>query len=528
MTALQSTSTTRRPILRIDLASISIDDRPNAYKKPQLVLKPQLELAPRRPYTGSRPRMPLWRHFLMVHVKDKADEIVKLDLDTFAPSSADSSAIPRPSVACLFSSCSLLFRHSTGTESLFSTLNITFQKTSDLDTVLRELGTLNINIESDQAGREHGLISGPATFGSWAPPWQNSAPMYRPSSNPRQLNDSSPPLATGPSSHGRPPSYLDSHAYGSLLQRPPSQPIGPPANLQPGQRPWSPAFVPSRPATTLGVPGILGEGIYKVSKIGSTTASRPRVRRTSTLLEQQGPRMYTVSKHFDKTLSKADILDATRGRYLGRGLSSGLQGEPSPYLTRSPSLSTPGTESQGKPGHEQRPRQPLARMSSVLEGVPVNTQHQPRLRRLRTVDDTPDSRQPVGFTDTERQSFLSSVAEEKSRYGFSQPEPASRSIDEAFLFSSSPTLLERPTRHEAEDDWLLPASQIQHQGMCEASRVWDDLMERAGKEVASAEPSRELSEVLSRFEGEFARRWDGVVAATAQNMTEVRVGRYAF
>jgi hypothetical protein len=72
----QVTSTLRRPILRFELASISIDDKPNAYKNPQLVLKPQLELAPRRPYTGPRPRVPVWRHFLMVHVKDKADELV--------------------------------------------------------------------------------------------------------------------------------------------------------------------------------------------------------------------------------------------------------------------------------------------------------------------------------------------------------------------------------------------------------------------------------------------------------------------
>jgi hypothetical protein len=69
--------------LRFELASISIDGKPNAYKNPQLVLKPQLELAPRRPYTGSRPRVPFWRHFLMVHVKDKADELV-------GPSSSDS------------------------------------------------------------------------------------------------------------------------------------------------------------------------------------------------------------------------------------------------------------------------------------------------------------------------------------------------------------------------------------------------------------------------------------------------------
>lgn len=66
----------RRPILRFDLQSTCIDDKPNVYKDPKLVLKPQLDLAPRRPYTGSRPRMPVWRHFLMVHIKDKADELV--------------------------------------------------------------------------------------------------------------------------------------------------------------------------------------------------------------------------------------------------------------------------------------------------------------------------------------------------------------------------------------------------------------------------------------------------------------------
>lgn len=76
MPSSKPTAHARRMILRFDLESICIGDRPNAYKKPQLVLKPQLELPPRRPYTGSRPRLPLWRHFLMIHVKDKADELV--------------------------------------------------------------------------------------------------------------------------------------------------------------------------------------------------------------------------------------------------------------------------------------------------------------------------------------------------------------------------------------------------------------------------------------------------------------------
>jgi hypothetical protein len=138
----------------------------------------------------------------------------------------------------------------------------------------------------------------------------------------------------------------------------------------------------------------------------------------------------------------------------------------------------------------------------------------------------------VGFVDDKgRQSFLSSVTEENVGYSFSQPRPASRArgpADDTLLFSSSPTLLEPSSNQEMGDDWLLHVSQAQHQGLCEASRIWDDLMERAGTEVASADCSRDLSELLSRFEGEFARRWNGVVAGTVHRMRGVRTGSDAY
>jgi hypothetical protein len=137
----------------------------------------------------------------------------------------------------------------------------------------------------------------------------------------------------------------------------------------------------------------------------------------------------------------------------------------------------------------------------------------------------------AGFVDSKgRQSFLSSVAEENVGFSFSQPGPASRTrgtTDDAFFFSSSPTLLEPPNNQEMGDDWLLQVSQAQHQGLCEASRIWDDLMERAGAEVASADCSRDLLELLARFEGEFARRWEGAVAGTVQKMRGVRTGSHA-
>ncbi|KAL2168705.1 hypothetical protein VTG60DRAFT_6931 [Thermothelomyces hinnuleus] len=57
--------------------------------------------------------MPVWRHFLMVHVQDKADELYSANL-----------------------------------ENEISILNVTFQSSSDLNTALRELSSLSIIISA--------------------------------------------------------------------------------------------------------------------------------------------------------------------------------------------------------------------------------------------------------------------------------------------------------------------------------------------------------------------------------------------
>ncbi|KAK4128515.1 hypothetical protein N657DRAFT_667752 [Parathielavia appendiculata] len=531
-----SKGTLRRPILRFELASLSIDDRPNAYKNPQLVLKPQLELAPRRPYTGERPRAPVWRHYLMVHVKDKADELVKLDLDIFKSesSTADTDTAFRNSITCLFPTSSLNFRYSKGLDDgsirsvqKASSLCITLQKPPDLDKVLQEFGGLGIKIEYKEFGRDHQLVSEPASFNAWPPLGRTVSPVYRPASNSRQLNSSSPPLTMASTSHAGYPAYLKSQSNRALPQRPPSQPIRPSTPLHPGQRPWSPAFVPSRPASTLGIPGILGEGIYKVSKIGSASSARPRVRRTSSVFEHQGPKLYTVSKHFDKTLSKEDIVHPLGPRYVSGGLPSSLQASISPgYMARSPSQSTGGTGSHSQPGFESPASHILSKASSALEGMRVNLQHRPGLRRLRTIDNPRDPSISFELDDRVHRTFLSTVAEERAGSMFSQPLPSLRplrSADDASLVSSSPTLLERPTRQEMEAEWLLYVAQIQHEGLCEASRVWDEFWEKANDDVASARSAEDLSSVLSKLESDFMRRWEGVVAATAQKMRDVRV-----
>ncbi len=70
------------PLRRFDLDSVSLNGGYSHFKDPQLVLKTQLDYAPRVPYTGSGVRSKsrstsfTRRHLLMIHVKDKADELV--------------------------------------------------------------------------------------------------------------------------------------------------------------------------------------------------------------------------------------------------------------------------------------------------------------------------------------------------------------------------------------------------------------------------------------------------------------------
>ncbi|KAL2259954.1 hypothetical protein VTK26DRAFT_6191 [Humicola hyalothermophila] len=530
MPASQNTTSNRRTILRFALQSVNIDDRPNAYKDPQLVLKPQLEVPPRRPYTGTRPRMPrmpVWRHFLMVHVKDKADELIKLDLAAFKQPSVLLDPLLQYSVACLSSELALVFRHPTnGPEKACATLKVVLQKESDLETVLGELDALNVSIEYDPAGHRS-LVPG-TTSRLRRGTDQASSPSYS-FNTPRHLNSSSPLLAVVPGAQAQSAIYPEPFSPGIVPCRPPSQPVGRPASLAATQRHWSPEFVPSRPATAIGVPGILGEGIYKVSRISALSSGRPRQRRTPTILKHQGPRLYTVSKHFDKTLSRGDIVQASTGRYLARRASLGLARAPTHDPNRTDIHATSdqigATAVQSQPG-----------TLSVLHAVPTSTRYLLKPRRLHTINDTPSSELSPGFDESGYQIARTGPAEGATGPPFSQPAPyrSEGFVDDVSITSSSQTLVGLPTQLEMADDWLLRISQIQHEGLCEASMIWDEFAKRAADEIKSTERSGPglgsgaVPEILAEYETEFARRWDAVLAVTAQKMRDARAGGFAF
>ena len=76
MAAIRDPWPSRSSILRFGLEAVFLSGSLNSFKDPQLVLKTQVGPLPRVPFTGNRSRVSVTRHVLMVHVKDKANELV--------------------------------------------------------------------------------------------------------------------------------------------------------------------------------------------------------------------------------------------------------------------------------------------------------------------------------------------------------------------------------------------------------------------------------------------------------------------
>lgn len=68
---------------------------------------------------------------------------------------------------------------------------------------------------------------------------------------------------------------------------------------------------------------------------------------------------------------------------------------------------------------------------------------------------------------------------------------------------------------------LLRISQIQQEGLVDATRLWEDMMEKGRNAIAGVDDPEEAFRVLSGFQEEFIRRWTRVVASTVREMRDV-------
>ncbi|KAK0668000.1 hypothetical protein QBC41DRAFT_253049, partial [Cercophora samala] len=515
MPAAKPSPQPRRTIRRFELQDVRFNGRSSFYKDPQLVLKPQLDLVPRRPVDGSRLRMPLWRHYLMVHVKDRAEELVKLDLADFHQSDEPTSTAPERFIRRAEHEPVLYIRYPSTTRERFSMLRVTLKVASDFESVTRELRDLGIHIECHQEELQQDQGS------SWSQPYtQPQNAYYHPTPNAvspplphsiqpygsqhtatpyhSQSYSSSPPypVISNPPYHYPNPTP-DQLAY----QRSASQPVGYPGGYQ-SQGQWLPPVIPSPAATTIGIPGVLGAGIYKVSKLGSSSSSRTRSRKGQT----------SRGGHDSGTAGPGKILDHSHS--ISQSPNSGLS-SPDSALDSPCSISVP-----------RRLLQQVQTMLSELESQETMSQ----ASTLVPDHDDPSCR-PFGglrIPEEEEDEGVSSQQATITPVTSTRPTTSTAMLPTQPNTSTEMVPYQPPQQNRNSSDQgktsmqtVLRLSRAQQEGLVDAARVWEDMMEKGRNAIAGVDDDEEAFRVLSGFQEEFTRRWTRVVASTVREMRDV-------
>ncbi|KAK3332016.1 hypothetical protein B0T19DRAFT_92165 [Cercophora scortea] len=496
MAPSKSAKNARTQIRRFSLQSISINDAMNGYKTPQMVLKTQVDPAPRMPYTGSQTRTPVLRHWLMIHVKDKADELVKLDLDDFATSSKSKDETSQYTVNCALLDRSLTFRYPKGEgKPGQEILRITFNDPSELNSALGDLVELGLEVKRISTSHGFGIPHNQTTLRYLAVPGNSPLPVsgHQPIDY-RELYHGMPPLPTPPSSQGQHTPYQGNYLYHQVANPSLSLPAGHAGNIPMSWPSWS---LPPRPATTIGIPGMIGEGIYKVSRVGPRPASRARSRKLPMIPESQGPAPNTTSEHIDATLG--------------------------PSISRKRSLQDDGTSSQENNRAANMPilsrhADLVSRLSSNNSDlVPTFTYTAPTMPGTRAVA------VPKRLLSAKRMlPSLRGELEEQVSSLCGEVLP-SMSMDSGMRASNCKGT--HQDNHEIPAEFLLQLSAIQQAGLAEATRIWDELMERGQKETGSVTTLDEACKIWSGYRSEWEQRLNSVASDTARKMRRIQIER---
>ncbi|KAM7207499.1 hypothetical protein V8F20_002185 [Naviculisporaceae sp. PSN 640] len=528
--SLKLTMKGRLLIRRFELESIIIDGVLQRFKDPQLVIKPELDPGSREfstgPRSGDRPRPR--RQVLMVHVKDKATELEKVYLDTFLSSSGTTDTTQRNSVTCSRMECSLVFRYSKeDAPERPRTLMVRFRASADLDAAMDELKTSGIQVENSSVESQGG------TRMAVHPQLQHlvvvdQTTRHLPLVSQQPYYPVSSPLGMSPG-FTPPPAVL--HHSGVL--RPTSNPGAPFYGVQPAMQSWTP---PPRPATTTGIPGIMGEGIYKISRVGSSCSNRSRGRRLPTISESQDRSDQTVSRHFSRA-----------GSFSTRPSLEGRSSQASQTNSRKARLARLLSQKYSNTG----------RLLSAPEGVPPNGSS---LLSESTIPEEPETSARTTFslgsteprtTDVPRGSEFSTtprstlsltdvgeiVKRSQRNFGGGSTEPAITEIrrDED-LYSTQSTLnltdLEEVVKNSQSETSTLPPStgkgsllrefMLMQEGLTATAKIWNELMERGQTETEGIDDLEKVHQIWVRLGREWDRQLQSRLAVTLVKLRELR------
>ncbi|KAK4190949.1 hypothetical protein QBC35DRAFT_488619 [Podospora australis] len=467
----------RRPILRFGLQNMRINGRNSLYRDPQLVIKPQLEIPPRIPYTGAQPQMPRWRTLLMVHVKDKADELVKLDLADFrfSPGPTTENRGPQRFIRCLYSQASITiqFPSSNG----YCTLSFAL-KISELDSFLAEMRALNIIVDLGHTRNDNPREITPRGYFDTSE--GNSPATPRPHASEQQRYHMSPPLSVTSAPRSQYTSY-STVPQGSIT-----------SSRSDSQNGWHPAIKLPRPTPS---PGILSPGLYKVSKVTSSLASsRQRAKKPVALLNYDGSRLHADPSvrgqlFGTQTARSSPVQAAPRKEHT---LNWILSQDP-PELARTPSAEFKTTDRYHPPEQEYQQQSPALTQLYTTPGGP-NTSH------TQSTAPTPINPAPK---------FVRATVTDVPF----QPTPTPAPIRE--------TRPDPPIKRKVDSLGLWRISEVSHEGLSEATRLWDEFMEKGRQAMKSSEDPKKALDSLAKYEKEFTHRWNRIVAAHDRELREV-------
>jgi len=355
----------------------------------------------------------------------------------------------------------------------------------------------------------------------------------------RDLYTSSPPIPSPPTAEEWQSSNSANPAYRLISGRRSSHSLSQHSKIPVVLRPASPIGQPLRPATTMGIPGTLGEGIYRIRRVGSAPGIRAGVRKMSRLSESPGHRVYTVSKHFDKTLDRRDIVRSIPHRFSdSRTESLGSRpdeqpclGQESGRLIDSNGTSTAvGSSSSGLAGETLLAREVPIR-TSTSEEFCSNTSRLTLHPSTSALEPIPEDSARFTARHTSELQFHEGMHSKNTRRSTNMLEGSgeSSSLQEGEISGTSQGT---EGSHFYNEIMMTSHHQLRtvllaHEGLIEASKVWGDLMTRGQLEADLANSLEEKDRILSKYAEEWATRLEKLSASCSRKIRDEGAAIYS-
>ena len=269
---------------------------------------------------------------------------------------------------------------------------------------------------------------------------------------------------------------------------------------------------------------MLGEGLYKVSRVASALGPPTRVRRSARLSDFQGPRLYTVSKYFDATLDRSGDVRSLNRHLLGHGGGPDMptDGAAAPWDQNSTRKPSDAFTIRNAGGEEHSGDSSQSRNMSQAHTPGAGTSQSASISRQSS------SSQKLDAASQQRASLYQGIAvglDREPQY-MTNYRPASAHPQEGITTTIGKSIGKQPRLQaplhiggsRITDETLSLAFGYGHEGLLEATKLWEDLMEKGRKEAELVESLEDAHKIWSHYGEVWARQLNDITSMVARKM----------